>query len=176
MITFKELKRNLKKDVSALPTIKVSLLGDTATQFLATAIKGEGIERGYNIDLFEAEFNQVERQVLDPTSDLYAHDAKYTIVFQSTHKLLEQYSLKPASEWSTLADERISFIRTICENVSGKIIYYNYPEIEDTVFGSYANKVSSSFSYQLRKLNYELMNLAQEYPNLFICDIAGIQN
>lgn len=176
MITFKELKRNLKKDVSALPSIKVSLLGDTATQFLATAIKGEGIERGYNIDLFEAEYNQVERQVLDPTSDLYAHDAKYTIVFQSTHKLLEQYSLKPASEWSTLADERISFIRTICENVSGKIIYYNYPEIEDTVFGSYANKVSSSFSYQLRKLNYELMNLAQEYTNLFICDIAGIQN
>ena len=176
MITFKELKRNLKKDVSALPSIKVSLLGDTATQFLATAIKGEGIERGYNIDLFEAEYNQVERQVLDPTSDLYAHDAKYTIVFQSTHKLLEQYSLKPASEWSTLADERINFIRTICENVGGKIIYYNYPEIEDTVFGSYANKVSSSFSYQLRKLNYELMNLAQEYTSLFICDIAGIQN
>ena len=176
MYTFKELKRNLKKDVSALPTIKVSLLGDTATQFLATAIKGEGIERGYNIDLFEAEYNQVERQILDPTSDLYEHDAKYTVVFQSTHKLLEQYSLKPATEWSDLADERINFIRTICENVGGKIIYYNYPEIEDTVFGSYANKVSSSFSYQLRKLNYELMNLAQEYPNLFICDIAGIQN
>lgn len=176
MQSFKELKRNLKKDVSALPTIKVSLLGDTATQLLATAIKGEGIERGYNIDLFEAEYNQVERQVLDPTSDLYAHDAKYTVVFQSTHKLLEQYSLKPASEWGALADERINFIRTICENVGCKIIYYNYPEIEDTVFGSYANKVSSSFSYQLRKLNFELMNLAQEYPNLFICDIAGIQN
>lgn len=176
MQEFKQLKRNLKKDVSDLPTIKVSLIGDTATQFLATAIKGEGIERGYNIDLFEAEYNQVERQVLDPTSDLYAHDAKYTVVFQSTHKLLEQYSLKSASEWSALADERINFIRTICENVSGKIIYYNYPEIEDTVFGSYANKVSSSFSYQLRKLNFVLMNLAQEYPNLFICDIAGIQN
>ena len=176
MHTFKNLKRNLKKDVSSLPTLRVSLLGDTATQFLATAIKGEGVERGYNIDLFEAEYNQVERQILDPTSDLYAHDAKYTIVFQSTHKLLEHYSLMPASEWSALADERLNFIRVICENVGGKVIYYNYPEIEDTVFGSYANKVSSSFSYQLRKLNYELMNLAQKYPNLFICDIAGIQN
>lgn len=176
MKQFKELKRNLKINVSAMPKIKVSLLGDTATQFLATAIKGEGIERGYNIDLFEAEYNQVERQVLDSTSDLYAHDAKYTIVFQSTHKLLEQYSLMPSVAWSTLADDRINFIRTICENVGNKIIYYNYPEIDDTVFGSYANKVSSSFSYQLRKLNYELMNLSQEYPNLFICDIAGIQN
>lgn len=176
MKTFKELKRNLKRDAKNLQTLKVSLLGDTATQFLAIAIRGDGVERGYNIDLFEAEYNQVERQVLDPTSDLYVHDAKYTVVFQSTHKLMEHYSLMPATDWNTLADERINFIRTICENVSGKIIYYNYPEIEDTVFGSYANKVVSSFTFQVRKLNLELMNLAQEYPNLFICDIAGIQN
>ena len=57
MKTFKDLKRNLKKNVSALPTIKVSLLGDTATQFLATTIRGEGNERGYNFELFEAEYN-----------------------------------------------------------------------------------------------------------------------
>src|SRR5574344_1816288 len=176
MQDFKQLKRNLKKDNSGMPTIKVSLLGDTATQFLATAIRGEGVERGYNIDLFEAEYNQVERQVLDPTSDLYQHDAKYTVVFQSTHKLLERYSLMAAADWSTLAAERIAFIRTICENVSSKIIYYNYPEIEDTIFGAYANKVIGSFSYQVRKLNLMLMQLAQEYQNLFICDIAGLQN
>lgn len=176
MISFNKLKRNLKKDVSNLPIIKVSLLADTATQFLAIAIKGEGIERGYNIDFFESDYNQVERQVLDTRSELYQHNADYTVIFQSTHKLLEKYSLMPASEWCNLADERISFIRTICENVGGKIIYYNYSEIDDTVFGSYANKVSSSFSYQVRKLNYELMNLSQEYHNLFICDISSIQS
>lgn len=176
MLTFKELKRNLKKDRTSFKKIKLFLLGDTATQLLSAAIKGMGVERGYDIDLFEAEYNQVEYQVLDLTSDLYKYEAKYTIVFQSTHKLLEKYSLLPSSEWDSLADERIAFIRTICENVRGKIIYYNYPEIEDTVFGSYANKVVGSFSYQLRKLNFELMNLAQKYPNLFICDIVGIQN
>lgn len=173
---FKHLKRNLKKDVLHLPVLKVSLLGDTATQFLATAIRGEGIERGYNVALFEAEYNQVERQVLDFDSDLYHHDAKYTVVFQSTHKLLEKYSLMPDSLWETLADDRLAFVRTLCENVQGKIIYYNYPEIEDTVFGSYSNKVRGSFTYQIRRLNYELMNLSLEYPNLFICDIAGLQN
>lgn len=172
MITFKELKRNQKNDMSNLPTIKVSLLGDSATQFLATAIKGMGIERGYNIDLFEAEYNQVERQVLDPTSDLYQHKAQYTIVFQSTHKLMEKYAMMSADEQVRMADDRLDFIRIICAQVSGHIVYYNYPEIEDTVFGSYANKVQTSFTYQLRKLNYELMNLAQECQNLFICDLC----
>lgn len=176
MIEFKQLKRNLKRDVSTLLTIKVSLLGDSATQFLATAIKGMGIERGYNIDLFEAEYNQVERQVLDPTSELYQYEPKYTIVFQSTHKLMEKYALMSADKQARMADDRLNFIRTICTQVPGHIIYYNYPEIEDTVFGSYANKVQISFTYQLRKLNYELMNLAQECQNLFICDLAGLQN
>ena len=176
MITFKELKRNQKNDMSNLPTIKVSLLGDSATQFLATAIKGMGIERGYNIDLFEGECNQVERQVLDPTSDLYQHKAQYTIVFQSTHKLMEKYAMMSADEQVRMADDRLDFIRIICAQVSGHIVYYNYPEIEDTVFGSYANKVQTSFTYQLRKLNYELMNLAQECQNLFICDLCGLQN
>lgn len=176
MIDFKTLKRNLKKDTSQLPQLKLSLIGDSATQFLAVAIKGMGIERGYNVNLFEAEYNQVERQVFDPSSELYQHGAKYTVIFQSTHKLLEHYSVKSASEWHCLADERLNFIRALCENVEGKIIYYNYPEIEDTVFGSYANKVQESFTYQVRKLNFELMNLAQEYPNLFICDIAALQN
>ncbi|UVV52477.1 HAD-IIIC family phosphatase [Bacteroides thetaiotaomicron] len=176
MITFKELKRNQKNDMSNLPTIKVSLLGDSATQFLATAIKGMGIERGYNIDLFEAEYNQVERQVLDPTSDLYQHKAQYTIVFQSTHKAMEKYAMMSADEQVRMADDRLDFIRIICAQVSGHIVYYNYPEIEDTVFGSYANKVQTSFTYRLRKLNYELMNLAQECQNLFICDLCGLQN
>ncbi len=176
MLNFKQLKRNLKKDLSGMPVVKVSLLGDSATQFLATAIKGEGVERGYNIDLFEAEYNQVERQVLDPTSELYSHEAKHTIIFQSTHKLMEKYAMMTAEEQANMADDRLDFIRTICAQVPGNIIYYNFPEIEDTVFGSYANKVQSSFTYQLRKLNYELMNLAQECQNLFICDLAGLQN
>lgn len=176
MKSFKELKRNLKSDLSALPSIKVALVGDTATQFLATAIRGEGVERGYDIDIFEAEYNQVERQILDPTSDLHQFGAQYTVIFQSTHKLLEHFSLLPASEWNKVAEDRLSLIREICGSVGGKIIYFNYPEIDDSVFGSYSSKTSASFLYQIRKLNYELMNLSQEYPNLFICDIASLQN
>lgn len=176
MKTFKQLKRNLKLDTSALKFLKVSLLGDSATQFLAVALRGEAIERGYALDLFEAEYNQVERQVMDPASELYAHAADYTVVFQSTHKLLEKYSLMNPGEQASLADMRMDFVRSLAENVSGKIIYYNYPEIDNTAFGSYSNKVQSSFIYQLRKLNFELMNLAQSIPNLFICDIATLQN
>ena len=176
MLTFKELKRNLKKPLDGYKNIKVSLLGDTAIQFLSIALQGTAIDRGYKLDLFEAEYNQIERQVMDPTSELYAHQAQYTIIFQSTHKWLEHYAMADANSRHCFAKERLDFLRNACLSIPGKIIYYNYPEIEDTVFGSFANKVDDSFVFQLRKFNYELMLLAQELPNLYICDIAGLQN
>lgn len=179
MISYNELKKKIKNDNSALITIRVALLGDTATQFLATAIKGMGVDRGYYINLFEAEYNQVERQLMDSTSELYAFDADFIIVFQSTHKLGELHSQLSVERQTNLAEDRLNFIASISSNPimsKKKIIYFNYPEIEDTVFGSYANKVTSSLSFQVRKLNYDLMVLAQQYPNLYICDIAALQN
>lgn len=179
MISFASLKRNLKSDLTGLPSFKIAVVGDTATQLLCTAIRGMGVERGYNVDLLEAEYNQVERQLLDPTSDLYQFDADFIVIFQSTHKLGEHHSMLSSEQQATLADVRIGFLASVCENpalAGKKIIYFNYPEIEDTVFGSYANKVESSFTYQVRKLNYELMRLSQQYQNLFICDIVALQN
>lgn len=179
MISFNQLKKYAKQSSEGHSKVKMAVVGDTATQLFCTALRGVGVLRGYDIELFEAEYNQVERQFLDPTSDLYQFDADYVVVFQSTHKLAEHHSALPAEQQVNLADERLQFITGICTNptlASKKIIYFNYPEIEDTVFGSYANKVVSSFTFQVRKLNYELMRLSQQYQNLFICDIAGLQN
>lgn len=53
-----------------------------------------GVERGYNIDLFKAEYNQVERQLLDPTSDLYQFNSDFIVIFQSTHKLPKEDMLR----------------------------------------------------------------------------------
>ena len=161
------------------PALRVALLGDTATQLLALAIKGSAAERGLYLDLFEAEYNQVERQLLDPTSELYAFNADYIIIFQSTHKLAELHALLKPAQQEQVAADRIGFIETVCSQSSleGKrIIYFNYPEIDDSVFGSYAGQVVSSFTSQVRELNYRLMELSRRYDNLFLCDLAALQN
>ena len=157
----------------------MAVVGDTATQLLCTAICGTGVERGFRIELFEAEYNQVERQLLDPSSELYRFDADFIVLFQSTHKLGERHSMLDAAGQTALADERTDFLESVCGNPAlkgKKIICFNYPEIEDTVFGSYANKIESSFTFQVRKLNFYLMELARRQPDFFICDIAALQN
>ncbi len=179
MISYKELKKSLKQDSTSLPTVRVALVGDTSTQMLATAIKGMGIIRNLHTELFEAEFNQVERQLLDPMSDLYQFDADFIVLFQSTHKLAELHAQVSPEEQTRIAAERLDFVALVCANPAlegKKIICLNYPEIDDTVFGSYANRVPQSLTWQVRHLNTGLMDLSQEYPNLFVCDIAGLQS
>jgi FkbH-like protein len=175
MLAFNDLKRNLKNNSLPLPSIKVALLGDTATQLLAIALQGMAIERGYKLNLFEAGCDQIERQILVSGSEFHSFAAKYNIVFQSTLKLLNAYNKMELVRREELAEERIQFVRRICAACHEPIIYCNYPEIDDTVHGSYANKTRQSFIYQVRKLNYELMNLAEGTPNLFICDLAATQ-
>ena len=175
MLTFNDLKRNLKIDSAHLPLIKAALLGDTSTQFLSIALQGMAIERRYKLNLYESDYNQIEHQILSPDSELHAFGAKYNIIFQSTQKLLDTYNKLDLVQRSELSERRLGFVQRICEMCSENIIYCNYPEIDDAVFGSFANKTRKSFIYQVRKLNYELMQLAEAAPNLFVCDLAALQ-
>jgi len=180
MKEFSVLKKNLKKDYSNLKKLKLALLGDTATQFLTQAIRGAGFDKGFDLDVFEADFNQIERQIFDPNSDLHESQSEYIIIFQSSHKLLGKYNkLKADSQYSLATKELESistFYNVLSENQNVKIIYYNYSEIDDAVFGNFANKTESSFLYQLRKLNFELMQFASNNTNFYLCDLSSIQN
>ncbi|MEP7142735.1 MAG: HAD-IIIC family phosphatase [Ferruginibacter sp.] len=180
MQTFTQLKKNLKKDFSNFKVIKIAVLGDTSTQFLIQALRGAGFEQGFDLQLWEADFDQVERQVFDPSSELYEFNPEIVIVFHSTHKLLAKYNKLKPGENNSLADSHLELARNLVTalnaQLNAKIIYYNFTEINDSVFGNYANKIESSFLFQLRKLNYELMVFAAKQSDFYLCDLSSLQN
>lgn len=175
-----DLKKNLKKDCSGLKVVKVALLGDSATQLLAQALRGYGYDAGLNLELFEAGYDQIERQVFDRSSGLYHFHPEWAVLFNSTHTLIKNFYTLGSHERSTFAEHQIALIQSLYESISSqqqcKVIYYNFAEINDGVFGNYCNKVDTSFTFQLRKLNYQLMELSQRLQHLFICDISALHN
>ncbi|SHL64872.1 HAD-superfamily phosphatase, subfamily IIIC/FkbH-like domain-containing protein [Chryseobacterium carnipullorum] len=178
--TFSELKKELRRDIPQLKKIKVALLGDTATQFLNIALKGTAINEGFEFEIFEADFGQISRQILDPTSEYYEFNADYTIIFESSHKLLSQY-YKSYDTQPSFAEHKISSIEDLYQNIQNRtksrVIYCNFPSINNQVFGNFANKVESSFVFQLNKLNYLLSaQIAFTQDNFFIADLNSIQN
>ena len=177
---FAHLKKNLKKTVEDYKTVRLAILGDSATQFVAQAIKGMGVEFRLNLEIFEAEFNQIDRQILDPSSELYEFAADVILIFQSGHKLLQKYNKNAGDSRHRFAEENITHIQqwlsTLQAKTNAKIIFCNYTEEDDRVFGQYANKIEASFIFQLRKLNYLLQELAVQTNNLYVCDLSTIQN
>jgi FkbH-like protein len=180
MITFSQLRKNLKNDFTGLKPIKLAILGDSATQFLAIAIRGTGYLEKLNIEIWEADFNQIERQVFDTSSELYEFKPYIVLIFFSTHKLLAKYNKLKPTDYNSFATNHLELVeriyQTISTNLSAKIIYYNHPEINDAVFGSFANKTETSFLFQLRKINYRLMEFAIANANFFIAEISTLQN
>lgn len=178
--TFSELKKVLRKDSKGLKKIKIALLGDTATQFLNVALKGTAINEGFEFDIFEADFGQISRQILDPTSEYYEFNAHYTLIFESSHKLLGQY-YKSYDSQVRFAENKLAYVaelyNTIQERSKSRVIYCNFPSINNQVFGNFSNKVESSFVFQQNKLNYLLSTeIAFKNDNFFIADLVSIQS
>jgi FkbH-like protein len=180
MKDFNSLKKNLKKDFSGLKKIRLALLGDSSTQLLNQAIRGFGFEEGYDLQIWEADFDQVELQVHSFGSELYASTPEMIILYRSSHQLLNRYNKLPIEQRLHLADNEMRDITSMCQsiraNTKASIIYFNYAEIDDSIYGNFTAKNPSSFLYQLRKLNYELMQFAGAHTDVNICDISSIQN
>ena len=175
---FKDLKANLIKDYSGLPVRRLALLGDSATQFLAKAIRGHGFEEKINFEIFEADYDQLDRQILDPGSELYHSNPEFIVLYLSSEKLWKRFAHLDPKAKAQFADQILSDLKnwwlTIAANCKAKIIQFNLVELNDGVFGNFASCAPTSFLFQLRKLNCGLMTLAQEHRQVFITDVAAL--
>ncbi|WP_437598142.1 HAD-IIIC family phosphatase [Sorangium sp. So ce590] len=171
-----KLKRNLKEDFSQLKVVRLAVLADSATQLLVQALRGSGYESGLNIEIYEADYDQIERQILDTSSELHRFKPQFVLVFYAAEKLLTRFQKLPLDARAGFAEGHIDTLGQLADvlgqHLSATMICTNYPEIDDGVFGSFANKVSSSWLYQIRKANFQLMDLAQSVPNLLVSDLS----
>ena len=175
MFSFTQLRKNLKKDFSGFTSIKVAILSDAASQLLHQAIKGYGYEKQIHYQIFEADYNQIELEIYNNDSALYAFQPDVIIIAKHTQKLLGHFYLASQAARKQFADQQATILSALVqkleESSSAKIIVFNFQEIDDAVFGNYANKLDQSFLYQVRKLNLLLMEQAQGNKTLHICDV-----
>ncbi len=180
MLSFSDLKKNLKKDFNKLNLIKIAVLADSSSQLYVQALRGFAYSEGFNFEVLEADYNQIDLQIFDQSSELYSFNPEFIIIFQSTQKLIKKFYETDQTSKKDFALQHINYVQqlidVISKNVKAKIVYFNFAEINDNVFGNYSNKIESSLIYQVRKINYELMNLSQRSNLFFINDLSVLHN
>jgi len=179
MNTFTRLADNSKKDKTGMAKYRLAIVGDCATQHLATAITGYAYMLNLAIDIYDADYDQIYPQVINKDSEMYAFQPDAILLYMCTEKL---YTL-----WcETIQDDRIVFAETInsqildyrkhiSKNSKASIIQFTFVLNDDFVFGNYACNHKESFIYQLRKLNMLLMEEASAGKNVFFVDLCTIQ-
>lgn len=178
-ITFQQLKKLSKTDASALPQYSLAVLGNCATQHLATALRGYGVSVGIRLNVFDADYDQIDAQVMAPDSELYHFAPQGVLLQMCTEKLQEAFYDCPPEARASFAEDTYARIRQIWSRIGSRIpatvLQCNFPLIDDGVFGQFGNKTEQSFLFQQRKLNYLLMQGCQEAKNTFLIDLDALQ-
>jgi FkbH-like protein len=178
--TFQDLKKLSNKEAQDFKKkINIAVMGEASTQFLKTAIQGEMAFRQLGCNIYEADYNQIDLEIYDLNSKLYDFKPKYVIIVLSTEMYKSNFfktdqDLRPnfANKNSKEIQDKIQFLS---KNLNTRIILLNLAEEVDLVYGNYSNKIAHSLLYQIRKFNYELMNVAQSENAMYICDINLIK-
>lgn len=178
-ITFQQLKKLSKTDASALPQYSLAVLGDCATQHLATALRGYGVSVGIRLNVFDADYDQIDAQVMAPDSELYRFAPQGVLLQMCTEKLQEAFYDRPPEARASFAEDTYARIRQVWSRIGSRIpatvLQCNFPLVDDGVFGQFGNKTEQSFLFQQRKLNYLLMQGCQEAKNTFLIDLDALQ-
>lgn len=176
--TFAHLKALSNQDGTDFPTKRIALLADTSSQYFAKAIRGEGISRNLNLELFEADYNQIELQLFQPGSELQEFAPETVIVYQDVTKLRRSFFKVAAAERSAFADQQAASVERYYDAATkagaSSFVYLNFPIIPDAVFGNFANKTDHSFVWQSRELNLAVMKMASQLAGFHVCDVAAL--
>lgn len=181
MQNFNQLKKIAKSIPEDRKTdVKIAVLGDTATQLLVTALKGSLWNENIKPEIYEAEYNQIFPEIINPGSGLYSFSPDYTLIYMSSEKLYDEFCSAPLSERVNFAENQISKITSQWNSVNSKIktriIQFNFAENDDRIFGNLAAKLETSYLFQLRKLNFLLMSEAAKDKSVYILDLSSLQN
>jgi len=179
MYTFRELKKGAKIDVNG-KEIKLAIMGNCATQMLGIGIKGCAALENINLNVLDTDYNQIETQLLDENSEIFEFGPDNILMYICTEKLYEEFLEMSIGKKKTFADDMMQRIISYWDRINlmhkCNILQFNFVEIDDRAYGNYSAKLDVSFIWQVRKLNYLLQENAAKYSNVYLIDLASIQN
>lgn len=180
-ITYNQLKKLAKNTPQSSAAFRIAVVGDSSTQYLSTAIRGYGVMANIPLQVMDADYNQIDAQLLDPDSETYHFGPDMLLLYLSSEWIWHKFCTCPLSERELFAQRELEYLQSCWESFhqkapSSRILQTNFVQIPDAVFGNASALVSKSFLYQIRKLNYLLAEAASNAKMVSILDLDIIQS
>ena len=178
MYSFRDLQKACKQSVKGTE-LRLAVLGNCATQFFSQAVEGMGKLSGLNMSVYDVDYNQIEEQLLDSSSEVYSFEPDEILIWLGTEKIYEEYldeDLAERGHFAKIYMQKIEhYWSLIAKNSNARIIQMNFSEIDDKAMGQYSCKVETTFTFQLRKLNFLLQEAALQNNRVYLVDALAVQ-
>lgn len=178
MHIFDELKETdtLVKDDR---TYRLAILGNCPAQPFIAAIRNKAESKGLMLEVLSIDTKASNFLFSDVASDITDFAPKAVFLWFSTEKLYDEFENWEDTQRSFFAEILINKIKRYWDNIRRKnhgiILQSNFAEIRNGKKVSYSCKNEESFIYQLRKLNYLLLEMMIEEENVYPVDVLMLQ-
>jgi len=151
--------------------VRIALLSDAATQQFLPLLKALLSENAVTAEIYEAPFDAMELEVLNPAAGLYAFKPDVVVLIHSTQALRARYY-----EHGMSAEfDRMSRIwDALAAGGVVRIVQCNFPLPYERPFGQFDQKVHQSLYAETRLLNSRIAQAAGERADVLVCDIESI--
>jgi FkbH-like protein len=178
---FSLMKRARRRTpTSTTDPVRVALLGDCALQQLRALLELLLEMSGVEATVFDAPFDTIDPQVLDPKSELNCFHPDFVVFVTSVQRVRLDLFLR-ASEPS----EREGFADRVAANCAARwdavlkqcnatILQTNLVLPLERPFGQFEHRVAQSTQSVLGAVNRRLVEEANARPSVFICDVEFV--
>jgi FkbH-like protein len=175
---YKKILELQNKGVSLLPLnpIKVGLVSNATTKLISPALIGSALRFGIELQVVEAEFNQIAQEAFSPDSTFSEEDLNAVLVAIDYHGLPLVSSPGNVDAAEKNVQKCLEYVTSVVEalrkKTNAQIILQNIALPVEGLFGSYEGRLPGTLAWSIFKLNGELDKLVSD--NTFVLDIAGL--
>jgi FkbH-like protein len=145
-------------------TLRIALLGDAATQHYGQALSAVLKLRGWWPELYEAEYDTIQQEVLSPASGLHAHAPDCVVLFMTPQALMMRHGASPDKPNLALhiSGEISELWAQLRQRLPGvKLLQHTYPVPVERPYGNQTLAQEETFAACIATLNAELWNAAR---------------
>src|SRR5689334_16542760 len=155
--------------------LRLGILGDCATQHYSQCVAAALKLRGIWPQIYEAEFDSIQRETVDRSGQLFQHAPAAVIVFNCVQKLEEQFARSAVHDG--FAEQVLGELSEVWErllaNGVGTILQHNFCVPMFRPFGNFSVASPHSLVEVVTRINTELAERAQALGAVRIVDIEG---
>lgn len=161
--------------------IRISLLSSFTINGLKETLQVKCDETKIDSQTFVSGYNQINQEILNPTSDLYSFNPDLSFLFMDIRHLFGDYfyfpyDLKDEERKKLIKnkfDEISNLIETFTKNSNSKLVVCNFGIPSFSHYRIFETKMEYGFKEMINDLNNQLSNFIKNNDSVYLYDFNG---